>query len=176
MNVGILLYGAPATGKDTVTAALSRLDSRYRLYERLKVGPGRTTGYRMTTASEFDALQAAGNLIWQNQRYRARYGIDRHGLSEIIDAHAIPVVHAGQPEVITAVTEAFSDVEWTIVTLRCSRETAVARIIDRATGDTSERLKAWDETPVIPTADLTIDTSTTTPDAAAALIHRRSLA
>ncbi|WP_442939624.1 kinase [Nocardia sp. CY41] len=130
----------------------------------------------MTTAAEFDALQEAGNLIWQNRRYQARYGIDRHGLNELIDAHKIPVVHAGQPEVITAVTKAFPNVEWTTVALRCSRETAAARIIDRATGDTSERLKAWDETPVIATADLTIDTSTTAPATAAALIHRRTLA
>lgn len=47
----VMLYGPPAAGKDTVTEALIRLDRSYRLYQRLKVGAGRTDGYRMTTLS-----------------------------------------------------------------------------------------------------------------------------
>lgn len=47
----IILYGSPAAGKGTVTKALTRLGNSYRLYQRLKVGPGRTAGYRMATLS-----------------------------------------------------------------------------------------------------------------------------
>jgi len=36
---GVLLYGPPAAGKDTVSAALIAVDARYVLFERLKVGP-----------------------------------------------------------------------------------------------------------------------------------------
>ncbi|MGV9303830.1 hypothetical protein ACWDLG_10705 [Nonomuraea sp. NPDC003727] len=35
---GIVLYGPPASGKDTVTAALRRLDPRFVLLPKLKVG------------------------------------------------------------------------------------------------------------------------------------------
>jgi hypothetical protein len=47
----VILYGPPAAGKGTVTKALTRLDNSYWLYQSLKVGPGRTAGYRMAALS-----------------------------------------------------------------------------------------------------------------------------
>jgi predicted PilT family ATPase len=38
MRSGILLYGPPAAGKDTITTALAALDARYAPFRRLKVG------------------------------------------------------------------------------------------------------------------------------------------
>ncbi|TDP32326.1 kinase [Nocardia ignorata] len=166
MSSGVILYGAPATGKDTVTQALSLLDTRYRLFERLKAGAGRTTGYRMTDEHELDRLESAGLLVWQNSRYSARYAIDRPGLDELTQAGLVPVVHAGQPEVIEAVRTATPNVEWTVVQLVCDPETAKARIIARRTGDVAERLAAGAATPTI-SADLTINTDCLEPNEAA---------
>jgi guanylate kinase len=45
------------------------------------------------------------------------------------------------------------------VSLTCPRDVAAARIAERATGDTAERLAAYDGTPALPGATLTIDTS-----------------
>ncbi|MGV9545218.1 kinase [Nocardia beijingensis] len=171
MNRAVILYGAPATGKDTVTAALVQLDPRFRLFERMKAGPGRTTGYRMTTSDTLDALCHAGEIVWLNERYNARYAIDRPELRALIKGGKVPVVHAGQPEVIPAVTGSMSDVRWTVVELRCSRETAYERIIARETGDTPARLAAWDSTPKLTSASTVINTDLTTPGEAAQLIR-----
>ncbi|MFQ6331342.1 kinase [Nocardia sp. CWNU-33] len=152
-----------------MTAALSRVDARYRLFERLKSGPGRTAGYRMTDEAELDRLMLAGQLVWANTRYGSRYAIDLPGLAGLIASGHIPVVHAGQPEVIDAVRTATPNVEWTVVQLRCDADTAKSRIVARRTGDVAERLAAREETPTI-RADLTIDTSSVGPDEAAQLI------
>ncbi|WP_194826862.1 AAA family ATPase [Nocardia sp. XZ_19_231] len=166
MKPGIILYGAPATGKDTVTEALSGIDPRYRLFERLKSGPGRTAGYRMTDAHEFDRLEKADLLVWVNARYGARYAIDRPALDRLVAAGLIPVVHAGQPEVIDAVRTAMPTVRWTVVQLQCAVDIAKERIAARNTGDDAERLSAHAATPTV-CADLTIDTGLLSPDEAA---------
>ncbi|TQS03808.1 guanylate kinase, partial [Microbispora hainanensis] len=43
--VGVVLYGPPASGKNTITAAMHRHDPRFRLLPKLKVGAGRADGY-----------------------------------------------------------------------------------------------------------------------------------
>ncbi|MFD0564440.1 hypothetical protein ACFQ2M_22355 [Kitasatospora saccharophila] len=49
MKTGIILYGPPASGKDTITAALIEQDPRLAQFARLKIGGGRSQGYRMGT-------------------------------------------------------------------------------------------------------------------------------
>lgn len=175
MSHGVILYGPPAAGKDTVTAALTALDARFRLFERIKCGPGRTAGYRMRTESDLARLRTAGEIIWENTRYGATYVIDRPTLDEMMRTGSLPVIHAGQPEVVDAVRAATPGRNWAVVALTNSRETAYARIEDRGTGDTAERMNAWDATPPLLAADLTIDTDTTAPDQAASRIREFAL-
>ncbi|MGW4214801.1 AAA family ATPase [Lentzea sp. NPDC004789] len=170
---GIVLYGPPASGKDTVTEALTRLDPSYRLYRRLKAGPGRTSGYRMTNAAHVDELRSSGDIVWENRRYESVYVVDRPSLRECLENH-VPVVHLGQLEAIEAIQEAFPDAVWTTVYLHCPREEALARIVSRATGDVDARVSAWDATESFPEADLSIDTSQTSPADAAALVSKVS--
>ena len=74
----VILYGPPAAGESTVTKALTCLDESYRLYRRLKVGAGRTIGYRMTTLSHIKTLRSAGSVVWETHRYDALYVITGH--------------------------------------------------------------------------------------------------
>ncbi|MFX0593309.1 kinase [Melissospora conviva] len=170
---GVILYGPPASGKDTLTDALHQLDHRYRQFLRLKAGPGRTVGYRMTTADELAALRASGDVVWENHRYGSWYVVDAPGLRQHLEV-GVPVLHLGQVEAIDAVRQAFPEAQWTIVVLTCPREVAEQRIVQRRTGDTAERLRAWDETKLAVTAHLTIDTSQMPPGLAAELVNQRT--
>ncbi|MEV6225367.1 kinase [Nocardia fluminea] len=120
----------------------------------------------MTNDAELDHLEEAGQIVWGNQRYGARYAIDRPGLDKLVSAGLIPVVHAGQPQVIDAVRSATPDLAWTVVQLTCDQVTAETRIIARQTGDVAERLAVRAATPTID-ADLTINTATMDPEEAA---------
>lgn len=173
-QVGVILYGPPASGKDSVTAALSLLDSRFQLFRRLKVGAGRTTGYRMGTASELSQLDAAGQIIYSNSRYGARYVIDRPEITRMVDSGTTPVVHVGQPEAIRALVESMPKVRWLTVELWCPREIAAARIRARNTGDDNDRLRVYDETVHLTDVALQIDTSKAGPDEAARAIREQA--
>lgn len=170
MTSGVILYGPPASGKDTITAALHDLDPRYQHFPRLKYGPGRTTGYRMVDAGQLTALRSKpGEIIYENSRYGAVYVIDRTHLLDMARAGLVPVIHLGQPNGVDAVT-ALAGVRWTVVELCCPRPVAAARIAARNTEDTAERLTAYDATPRLAAPDLCIDTGRTQPHDAAALI------
>ncbi|MEU4713159.1 kinase [Micromonospora purpureochromogenes] len=168
---GVILYGPPASGKDTVTSALHQLDDRYQQFRRLKVGQGRIAGYRMSSVAELAALRASGSVVWENRRYGSVYVIDAPGLRQQLHEQ-IPVVHVGQVNAVDAVREAFPDARWTVVALTCPRNVAERRIVERQTGDAAERLRAWDQTERLPTAGLTIDTSEASPGMAAELIDQ----
>lgn len=168
---GLILYGPPAAGKDTITRALQELDPRYRLFPRLKAGEGRTAGYRMATEAELDALRANGEVVWENRRYGATYVIDRPELVRRL-REEIPVVHLGQVDAIDAVIRAAPQAKWLIVYVYCSREVAGERIAARGTGDDEARLRAWDETPPADAAHLAFDTGTASPNHVATRLHR----
>ena len=160
VKIGVILYGPPAAGKDTITAALTHLDGRYSLFRRIKVGAGRVDGYRLTTAEEVKELREAGQVLWENSRYNALYVVDKPYLVASL-LRGFPVVHVGQPEAVQAISSGVPDVAWLIVSVWCPRDVAASRIASRDTGDTAARLTAWDETPLLAAPNLSLDTSTT---------------
>jgi guanylate kinase len=167
---GLILYGPPASGKDTVTRALTAMDGNYRHFERLKCGPGRTVGYRIVTADELARLRSTNELIWENARYGSVYAVDRSSL--LADAaESIPVVHLGQPEGIERVVSETPSIRWLVIELWCPRTVAAARIAERSTGDDAQRLSAYDQTKRLDAADLRIDTDALPAEQAAELIH-----
>lgn len=167
---GIILYGPPAAGKDTVTAALSVLNPRCVYFPPLKLGPGRTIGYRPATPDDIKTLRAGGDIIWQHRRYGAVYTIDRPTLVERLTQH-VPVLHLGHPEAVTAITDATRAAHWLVVELWCPRDVAEHRLQNRATSDINERLRVWDSTPRLDIARSTLNTAEITAVAAADLIN-----
>jgi guanylate kinase len=115
----------------------------------------------MVSRADLDRLRAGGQVVWENARYGAVYAIDRGYVESMFASGLVPVFHAGQPEVIGALAKAFPGAELTSVSLTCPRDVAAARIAERATGDTAERLAAYDGTPALTAATLTIDTNVT---------------
>ncbi|MCX4231774.1 phosphotransferase-like protein [Streptomyces ortus] len=173
---GVVLYGPPASGKDTVTAALSGLDSRYVQFARLKVGTGKSDGYRMGTAEQLRKLEAAGDVVYANARYGNTYAIDRPGVDAAFAA-GVPVVHLGQVDGIRALIDGYQ-ADWSVVLLWCPREVTEQRSAGRGDSDTAARLAAWDTTredlDAHPGAvwDLTVDTTVSAPPDAARLINQ----
>ncbi|MER5183561.1 AAA family ATPase [Streptomyces sp. NPDC002896] len=141
---GVILYGPPGSGKDTVTAELCRLRPEFALFERLKAGPGRTTGYRLTTAQHIEELAQAGEVLYRNSRYDAEYAVDRGEVSALVDAGRIPVLHMGQVAGARAV--AASPINWVRVLLWCPEEVTRQRCKGRGDKDLDARLKVWHET------------------------------
>ncbi|KZM73286.1 phosphotransferase-like protein [Nocardia terpenica] len=174
MDAAVILYGPPASGKDTITDAMIAANPAFQLFRRLKVGTGRTATYRMTTFDHVAALENSGDVIWSNSRYDATYAVDRPELNRMVNADQIPVLHLGQVEAIEAVLAAMPHLRWTTVELWCPRDIAEQRIRARTTGDTDARLAAWDATVAIPQgmADLRIDTSAHSPaESAQQILH-----
>ncbi|MFE7512742.1 guanylate kinase [Streptomyces sp. NPDC057540] len=173
---GVILYGPPASGKDTITTALSDLDPRYAQFARLKVGTGKATNYRMGTPEQLHELEAAGDVLYANSRYGNTYAIDRPGV-DVAFAAGVPVVHLGQVDGIRALVNGYP-ADWSVVLLWCSREVTEQRSAGRGDSDTAARLAAWDATredlDMRPGAawDLTIDTTEASPQDAARLIDQ----
>lgn len=165
----VILYGPPAVGKDTIDAALRDLSPHYRHFERVKVGPGRTEGYRMADDAALQELRDRRAILWENSRYEATYVVDRPGLIDAMRG-GVPIVHLGQPEAVTALADALPDVRWTVVALTCPEGVAAERIRRRGDHDVAARMTAWHQTPSLVTADVRVDTGSTRPDQAARLI------
>lgn len=176
MKRGVILYGPPASGKDTVTRALTKLDSRYAQFARLKIGTGKSSGYRMGTVERLRGLEAAGHVIYANSRYGNTYVIDRPGLSGAFDA-GVPVVHLGQVNGIRALVDGYP-AEWAVALLWCPREVTAQRSSSRGDRDIAARLAAWEATREDLDAhphmawDLSVDTTVTTPGESAQLIDQ----
>jgi len=169
---GILLYGPPAAGKDTITAALSELDARYVPFTRLKIGSGKTKSYRMGTPEQLAGLEAHGDVIYRNDRYGNIYVVDRPGLNQAMEGDRTPVVHLGQMVGMEQVA-ALYPARWVRVLLWCSKETTARRSPQRGDTDTAARLAAWDATQADLAAhpqarwELRVDTDATPPREAA---------
>ncbi|WNM29220.1 guanylate kinase [Streptomyces sp. Li-HN-5-11] len=172
MRQGILLYGPPAVGKDTITTALTELDARYVPFTRLKIGTGKTTGYRMGTSEQLADLEARGDVIYRNHRYGNIYVVDRPGLEQAMQGGRMPVVHLGQMAGMEQVSTLFP-AHWVRVLLWCSKETTALRSPQRGDTDTAARLAAWDATEADLAAhpqarwELRVDTEMTAPREAA---------
>jgi guanylate kinase len=166
---GVILYGPPAAGKDTVSRALETLSQDYRMFKRLKAGGGRQDGYRLVTDEELDALRDRGELIWENVRYGARYAIDRPTLARAMEDH-IPLIHMGQTSGIDAVRGAFQSAHLLTAYLWCPPDIALTRLAERGSKDIDERMVTWHETEPLSRPDVILNTAITAPARAAEII------
>ncbi|MGI5532492.1 guanylate kinase [Streptomyces syringium] len=159
-----------------MTVALSGDDHTYVQFTRLKVGSGKSAGYRMGTPERLQELEAAGDVIYSNSRYGNTYAIDRPGLDDAFAA-GVPVVHLGQVDGIDALLAGYP-ADWLTVLLWCPRAATAERSHDRGDTDTAARIAVWEETEADLEAhadfrfDLVLRTDVTEPPQAARLIRQ----
>ncbi len=176
-RAGVILYGPPASGKDTITGELARLDPVYAHFQKLKVGSGRSEGYRLISDEEANELRRRGLVLYENERYGNRYIVDRPSLDALFAAGRVPIVHMGQVAGVRALQH--YPATWLSVLLWCPREITEQRAQGRNSGDVSARLTVWDETALdieqhgTTAFTFRIDTDRRTPVEAAHLIHAR---
>lgn len=142
---GVILYGPPTSGKDTVTAELARQDARYTLLPKLKVGTGRSTGYRYVPSTELDKLRTTGRLVVETHRYGNVYAIDRDAIAALVEADRVPIIHMGNLADLQRLRAAVP-LDWTTVLLWIPRAVCADRSKHRGDVDTPKRLQAWNET------------------------------
>lgn len=138
-----MLYGPPASGKSTVTAALTVLDPRFVLLRKLKAGTRHGSEYEFVSFERLAELRAAGRLLVESHRYGNAYAVDRHQVEQIAETGQVPVVHMGT---IRDVHRLVDGGRWLVVLLWVSREACERRSRQRGDSDTAQRLRAWDET------------------------------
>ena len=174
MRNGLILYGAPATGKDTLTAELVRSEPVFEHFMRLKAGSGRTSGYRMISQERAESLRRSpGMILWENSRYGSTYFVDRPGVEQIWSSGRVPVVHLGQVEAVDAIADDSTlEARWTVIELYCQPAVLHDRIRTRQTGDDAQRFAAIEQTPRLPYADIRIDTGSVSVAEAAGMIVR----
>lgn len=142
---GVILYGPPTSGKDTVTAELARQDARYTLLPKLKVGTGRSTGYRHVPSTELDKLRTTGRLVVETHRYGNVYAVDRDAIAALVEADRVPIIHMGNLADLQRLRAAVP-LDWTAVLLWIPRAVCADRSKHRGDVDTPKRLQAWNET------------------------------
>jgi guanylate kinase len=140
---GVVLFGPPTSGKSTTTTALHRLDARFRLLRKLKVGTGHAEEYHLITPAQLDELRQAGRTLTENHRYGNTYAIDRAEVEQMSQAGLIPVAHIGN---IADLRRLVGRDPWLRVLLWVPREVCRERSRHRGDVDTAQRLTAWDET------------------------------
>lgn len=166
----LLLSGPTASGKDTVTQALTNLDDRFVLFPRLKVGSGRSTGYRMVGQADLEKLHSEGGVIQSHVRYGNTYAVDAPTLRKMLTAGQWPVIHVGRLANLAPLRAAARSLS---VLLWVDESIVAQRLHARGNIDIRERLAAWQEErddvlAALPgTWDVVVSTANTSPNAVA---------
>ncbi|GAA3377856.1 hypothetical protein GCM10020367_55200 [Streptomyces sannanensis] len=141
---GVVLFGPPTAGKDTISVSLAGLDQRFGQLTKVKVGSGRTAGYRVATSGELAALRRAGRLVLETERYGNTYAVDRADLEAMREDGRVPLIHLGSVSHLRTFRAAVGE-PWLCVLLWVPRDVCRHRSLGRGDRDTGDRLAAWDE-------------------------------
>lgn len=148
-NLVILLSGTPASGKDTITEKLNRINSKFELFRKHKFGLGgkKDQTYIHIEEKDFNSLINSSEFIQYHTRYDRGYGVSKKELESLLRLQLVPIIHVGKYENILPFKR-FDQISCFNVLLTASKESTIKRLSIRHPNDINEqskRLAAYNE-------------------------------
>jgi guanylate kinase len=136
----VVLFGAPAVGKDSVTAALEGRESGFAHFIKHKRGSASRHGYTVVSEGELQTMRDEGRIVSEVERYGATYAIERTRLNASLATGKHVLIHSAEPRE----ARLLRDLGAILILLECTRETAATRLRLRDPSTVLERLAVWD--------------------------------
>ncbi len=99
----VLLYGPPASGKDTITQLLQNRNNIFFHFKKHKVYPGdqqiqtkNQLSYFHISMNRFLNMIANGEFLQFHWRYKSFYGVSKVLMDDSLSNGKIPIVHVGK--------------------------------------------------------------------------------
>jgi len=145
----ILLSGTPASGKDTLTAELNKIDDRFVHFKKHKIASGGKMDdtYYLISKDKFDNMAENNQFVQYHYRYDRGYGVSADELKRLKELNKIPVIHVGKYENIIKFKE-FGIKNILSILIYADKDTTKKRLELRHSEDISEinkRLDAYGE-------------------------------
>lgn len=144
----LLLSGTPASGKDTITNILLKLDKRFKHFKKHRANGTKTNNstYIDISQTDFERLITEEKFVQFHSRYGRYYGVALSELQANWQRGEIPIIHVGKYSNIANFTLAGIDIF--SVLLLVNKDETRSRLHLRHQGDEQEikqRLKAYQE-------------------------------
>lgn len=96
----LLLSGTPASGKDTISASLQELNSRFRHFKKHRGSeePKDDATYVHVDIKKFNRLAEQGAFVQYHSRYGRGYGVALSELENHWELGELPIIHVGKYE------------------------------------------------------------------------------
>lgn len=152
----VVISGATASGKDTITHALESIPwsrlvyfQKHKGVDNVEVASSeeRNANYHLVSHATYRRMAKNGAFLEHHERYGNGYGVSIDGLRICCASGMIPIVHNGAYHHLRSFFE-HPDVEVMSILLWASRETTHTRLLARNGGDEQDaamRLAAYDE-------------------------------
>ncbi len=102
INSIILLCGPPASGKDSITEAICKIDEGFYHFKKHRAINGKTYMHRNNyidiTKDEFKKMIENDEFIQYHERYNRYYGISKKAMADGISKNLNMIIHTGRIE------------------------------------------------------------------------------
>lgn len=145
----ILLSGTPASGKDTLTNELMKLDKRFAHFKKHKIATGGKMDdtYYLIPKEEFDNMAKNNEFVQYHYRYDRGYAVSLKELKRLKELNMIPIIHVGKYENIQKFRD-FGLKNILSILIHTNRNITFDRLKERHKEDNDEikkRITAYDE-------------------------------
>lgn len=145
----ILLSGTPASGKDTLTNELIKLDKRFVHFKKHKIAAGGKMDdtYYLIPKKEFDDMAQNNEFVQYHYRYDRGYAVSLKELKKLKELNMIPIIHVGKYENIQKFRD-FGLKNILSILIHTNRDVTLERLKKRHINDGAEiekRITAYDE-------------------------------